>query len=63
MNLKYVELMLSREELQIITNCVVTSLNQDDEDYSYKEKFDMYLKLCEKLDRFTEQDMKMANIA
>ena len=59
MGLRKVEMSFSRDELQILTNCVTFSLDKNYGDSSYKDKFDLYLKLCEQLDYFTAQDMEM----
>ena len=56
MDLKSEPMIFCRDEIQILANCVIFQIDQNNDDYSFKDKMQILERLNEQLDRFTAME-------
>lgn len=53
MDIKSEAMFFSRDELQLLANCVTFQMNQNNDNYNFKDKMQILCRLNEQLDKFT----------
>lgn len=56
MDIESEPMIFSRDEIQLLANCVTFQIDSNDDGYNFKDKIKMLTRLNEQLDRFTDME-------